>query len=75
MTQKGDWRLVTSEFCSRARQSVCLVELHREAARGRGEPEDQMLARACNLAIECNLVGFPCRWAFTNPDYDPFAAA
>lgn len=76
MTEKGDWRLVTAEFCFRARQTARFMELHRELpAEATGRPEDRVLARGCSLAIDCNLVGLPCRWAFTNPDYDPFAAA
>jgi hypothetical protein len=76
MTEKGDWRLVTTEFCFRARQPARFMELHREVpAETSGQPEDRVLARACSLAIDCNLVGFPCRWAFTNPDFDPFAPA
>jgi len=30
-------------------------------------------ARKCNLGIDCNLVGFACKWSGLNPDYDPFA--
>ena len=34
----------------------------------------KVLARKCSLGLECNLAGFACRWSYTNPDYDPFAA-
>ena len=34
----------------------------------------QVHARKCSLGSECNLVGCNCRWAGTNPNYDPFAA-
>lgn len=27
---------------------------------------------ACTAAIRCNMTGVPCRWAFNNPDNDPF---
>lgn len=33
----------------------------------------KVLARKCSLATECNLAGFSCKWAYTNPDRDPFA--
>lgn len=26
----------------------------------------------CSLAIDCNLAGVPCKWAFTNPDTDQY---
>ena len=33
----------------------------------------QVRARRCSLALDCNLAGYYCRWAWTNPDNDPFA--
>lgn len=32
----------------------------------------RVLSRKCSLATECNLAGFACQWAYTNPGRDPF---
>jgi hypothetical protein len=32
----------------------------------------RVVEQRCNCAIECNMAGYPCKWAFTNPDNDPF---
>ncbi|MDW8327421.1 MAG: hypothetical protein RMK99_12705 [Anaerolineales bacterium] len=32
----------------------------------------RVLARKCSQATECNLAGYSCRWAYTNPGRDPF---
>ena len=29
-------------------------------------------ARLCSLGVKCNLLGYNCCWAGTNPGYDPF---
>jgi hypothetical protein len=31
-------------------------------------------ARKCSYGLECNVAGYSCRWAWTNPENDPFAA-
>jgi len=33
------------------------------------------MARKCSSGLECNLNGFSCRWAYTNPNADPLAAS
>lgn len=33
----------------------------------------RVLERKCSFAIECNMAGYPCKWSYINPDYDPFA--
>ena len=35
-------------------------------------PAYRVLARKCSLGLECNLLGYPCKWAYTDSDYDPF---
>jgi hypothetical protein len=30
-------------------------------------------SRKCSLGLDCNLAGYHCRWAWTNPEHDPFA--
>jgi len=32
----------------------------------------RVVERKCNCAIECNMAGYPCKWAYTNPERDPF---
>lgn len=34
--------------------------------------EHQVRACACSAAIECNMSGVSCRWAYTNPDFARF---
>jgi len=33
--------------------------------------EFQLRSRWCALGRACNLAGYPCRWAYTNPERDP----
>ncbi len=62
------------EWCSRAQQEAALWEERIPAPEMLGDLiADRVRARGCSLAIECNLVGFACQWAFTNPGMDPFA--
>ena len=35
-------------------------------------PGYQVSARNCSQSIACNLDSIACKWAFTNPDTDPF---
>lgn len=35
----------------------------------------RVTARQCTAAIACNMKGYPCQWAFTNPDLDRFEIA
>ncbi|MFQ5407526.1 MAG: hypothetical protein ACE5FI_03780 [Anaerolineales bacterium] len=32
-------------------------------------------ARKCSAGDVCNADGVPCKWAYTNPNYDPFEEA
>lgn len=32
----------------------------------------QVAACRCSADIICNMAGYPCKWAYTNPDLDPF---
>lgn len=70
-TQK--WIAVKREWCNLAEQDVELMEL-------RVYPEDvipgtqayKVAARKCSVDVTCNMAGFPCKWAYTNPELDPF---
>jgi hypothetical protein len=33
----------------------------------------RVLAEKCSHDVVCNLAGYPCRWAFTNPSIDRYA--
>lgn len=33
----------------------------------------RVVSRRCSRAVECNLAGVPCKWAFLNPFNDPFS--
>jgi len=35
----------------------------------------RVTAQRCDWDVACNLQGFPCRWAFTRPEHDPFGLA
>jgi hypothetical protein len=35
----------------------------------------RVTARRCDCDVACNLQDFPCRWAFTRPELDPFGLA
>jgi hypothetical protein len=30
----------------------------------------QVAGRRCSADVRCNLAGFPCKWAYTNPTLD-----
>ena len=69
------WEVVDRIWCERVGQESDLLEERvypDEVLPGAGRPF-QARARKCAFGVECNLVGYRCRWSFTNPDYDPFA--
>ncbi len=69
------WEVVKQVWCNRMQQEAQLLEQRVYAA----EPVPavqasyQVRARKCSLGIDCNLAGYSCRWAFNNPNFDPFA--
>jgi hypothetical protein len=70
-----DWVIVGSVWCERLQQQAELLEQRLYPAEilpsaGAGY---QVRARKCSHDIECNLSGYTCRWAFNNPNFDPFA--
>ncbi|MCB8923293.1 MAG: hypothetical protein H6662_17025 [Ardenticatenaceae bacterium] len=70
-TQK--WVAIKQEWCNLVEQDVELMEL-------RVYPDDvipgpqeyKVTARKCSVDVTCNMAGFPCKWAYTNPELDPF---
>ncbi|MBI3360634.1 MAG: hypothetical protein HY023_05940 [Chloroflexi bacterium] len=68
------WESVQKHWCDLMQEEAHLLE-------ERIYPDDllpdaalpyQVGARKCSFGIDCNLAGYHCRWAWTNPDYDPF---
>jgi hypothetical protein len=68
--------VVKTTYCERVRKNVDLVE-------ERIYPNDVLpdspgapylvKNRKCSIGIDCNLVGYACKWSGLNPDYDPFS--
>lgn len=65
-------------YCERTQQNADLVEERiYPSASLPDSPGAQFLVknRKCNAGIDCNLMGFACKWSGLNPDYDPFNSA
>ncbi len=71
------WEVTKKIWCDRVKKEVDLLEERvypDEPVPDVGKPF-QVLARKCPLGVECNLIGFACRWSGLNPNYDPFVEA
>ncbi|MBL8058891.1 MAG: hypothetical protein JNK29_19455 [Anaerolineales bacterium] len=69
------WEVVDSIKCERTGETAQLLEQRVYASDPLpdvGRPF-KVLARKCSTGGECNLAGFPCRWSYINPTYDPFS--
>lgn len=69
------WIEVDKVWCDRVMAEAALLEERvypAEPLRDAGTPY-QVRARKCAYGLECNLAGYTCRYAFNNPNYDPFA--
>jgi hypothetical protein len=66
------WAQSQAVFCERAQEEVVLSE-QRVFPQGllRQGLEYRVQARRCSHALQCNLNGLACRWAFTNPEVEP----
>ncbi len=71
------WETVGRAFCEHRHEEAQLLEQRvypDEALPDAGMPY-QVRARKCSFDIDCNLAGYPCCCAGTNPGgRDPFAA-
>ena len=69
------WLVVDKIWCDRAQAEADLLEERVYASEivANVEPPYQVRARKCSFGLECNLAGFTCRYAFNNPNHDPFA--
>jgi hypothetical protein len=68
------WKTTQRIFCDRAQGEADLYEerVYPGDLVPDASAQYQVRARRCSLGMQCNLVGFTCRWAGTNPVYDPF---
>lgn len=69
------WEIVDRHWCDLAQQQAELLEERVYPGDPLPDPGAlyQVRGRKCALAVDCNRAGYSCRWAWTNPDYDPFA--
>ncbi|MCA9992845.1 MAG: hypothetical protein H6988_08160 [Pseudomonadales bacterium] len=71
---RQEWVVVKDKTCEFQKHQVEQLELRlypTDFVDG-AEPY-RVLARKCSDDIACNLAGYPCKWAFTNPAADHFA--
>jgi hypothetical protein len=70
------WLVVDRVWCDRTQTAADLLEERVFPAEVLPDAKVpyQVRARKCSLGLECNLLGYTCRWSYTNPNYDPFGA-
>jgi hypothetical protein len=69
------WLVVDNIWCDRMKAEASVLEervFADDTLAGPNRPY-QVRARKCSFGLDCNLIGYPCRNAFNNPNYDPFA--
>lgn len=69
------WEIAQTIWCDRLQQDAYLLEQRiypEDPIPDAGRPY-QIKARMCSCGEQCNMIGYSCRWAFTNPHLDPFA--
>lgn len=68
------WERVSQVWCDHRKEMADLLEerVYPDELLPAPAGEFQVRARKCQFAIDCNLAGYPCKWSWTNPDYDPF---
>jgi hypothetical protein len=69
------WLVVDKIWCDRVDAEADLLEqrVYPPDVLPNAEGLYQVRARKCSYGVDCNLAGFTCRYAFNNPNYDPFA--
>lgn len=69
------WVVVGKRWCEFRQEEATLLE-KRAFPSGivRFYQAPRVLEQKCDCGVDCNLAGYPCKWAFTNPSYDPFEA-
>ena len=72
----AEWVSVKRLWCERAGREARLLEQRVYPAEVLPDLLGfRVTARRCDCDVACNLQGFPCRWAFTRPEHDPFQLA
>ena len=69
------WYIVDKRWCDRMQTEAELLEERAYGSELFPDPGSgfQVRGRKCSLGMACNLIGYPCRYAMNNPNYDPFA--
>ena len=68
-----EWVEVDRMWCERAGSTAKLLEKRVYPSEFLPDTTGyRVLARKCSCDVECNLAQFPCKWAFTRPEFDPF---
>jgi hypothetical protein len=72
----AEWIVARELWCGRAGWEARLLERRVYPAEILPDAVGyRVTARRCDRDVACNLAGFPCRWAFTRPEFDPFELA
>ncbi|GAB4146319.1 MAG: hypothetical protein Fur0021_04320 [Candidatus Promineifilaceae bacterium] len=67
------WVKIDAHYCDIIEREAEIEELRRYPADVVPDTLGyQVVARKCTAAIECNLLGCQCQWAYTNPTVDRF---
>jgi hypothetical protein len=68
------WVTVGSKYCELLQREVAFMQQRIYPTIDAPELAGyRVLAEKCSDDVACNLAGFPCRWAFTNPSTDRYA--
>jgi hypothetical protein len=68
------WEPVKVQFCDKVGRQVALEVLHIFPAEILPDQPPRIASHRCSLGLLCNQLDQPaCRWAGTNPAYDPFS--
>jgi len=68
------WKVVKQIHCQRVGETAALLEerVYFDDPFPEVGAAYHLRARKCSFGTDCNLAGHYCRWAWTNPNYDPF---
>lgn len=67
------WVIVGERWCEYRKGTAYLLERRVTPAGFQQQlGSSRTIERKCDCALECNMAGYPCKWAFTRPENDPF---
>ena len=67
------WVTIGRKHCELIEQDVAVMERRVYSADViPGLGAYRVKERKCTAAIDCNMAGVPCSWAFTNPESDRY---